>query len=93
MGMIRETLGTIKWVNPLIGLRELRGINSNNGVSTMVSVIFYYGIIIGMIRETVLTYKWVDPLIGLRGLRGINCKNGISSIKCHILLWKHYGND
>ena len=56
------------WIFILIGLRGLRGINSKNGVSSIVSVMFYYGIIIGMIRETVWTYKWVDPLIGLRGL-------------------------
>ena len=32
----------------LIGLRGLRGINSKNGVSSIVSVIFYYGIIMDM---------------------------------------------
>ena len=36
----------------LIGLRGLRGIKSKNGVSTIESVMFYYGIIIRMIRET-----------------------------------------
>ena len=35
----------------LIGLRGLRGIKSKNDVSTIESVIFYYGIIIRMIRE------------------------------------------
>ena len=66
MGMIRETLWTYKWFNP-IGLRGLRGINSKNGVSSIVSVIFYYGILMGIL-------KWVNLLIGLRGLRGINSK-------------------
>ena len=36
----------------LIGLWELRGINSKNGVSSIESVIFHHGIILGMIRET-----------------------------------------
>ena len=58
----------------------LRGINSKSGVCSIVSVIFYYGIIIGMIRETLWTYEWVNPLIGLMGLKGINSKNGVSSI-------------
>ena len=35
----------------LIGLRGLRGIKSKNDVSTIESVMFYYGIIIRMIRE------------------------------------------
>ena len=49
-------------------LRGLRGINSKNGVSSIVSVIFYYGIVMGMIRETLWTFNWVNPLIGLWGL-------------------------
>ena len=59
--MIRETLWTYKWVNPLIGLRGLRGITSKNRVPSILSVIFYYGIIIWMIRETHWIYKWVNP--------------------------------
>ena len=50
MGMIRETLWTFNWVNPLIGLRGLRGINSKNGVPTIESVVFYYGIVMGVDR-------------------------------------------
>ena len=52
MGMIRGTLGTYKCFNPLIGLRGLRGINPKNGVSSKVSVIFYYGNIIVINRGT-----------------------------------------
>ena len=39
----------------LIGLRGLRGIKSKNGVSSIESVIFFYGIIIGMIIQTIWT--------------------------------------
>ena len=49
-------------------IKGLKGINSKNGVSSIVSAIFYYGIIMGMIRETLRTFNWVNPLIGLRGL-------------------------
>ena len=52
MGVYRGVEWNEKLVNPLIGLRELRGINSKNCVSSIVSVIFYYETIIGMIRET-----------------------------------------
>ena len=41
---------SLKWVNPLIGLRGLGGINSKNGVSTIESVPFYYGIVMGVDR-------------------------------------------
>ena len=37
----------------LIGLRGLRGIKSKNDVSTIESVIFYYGIIIRMIGKPI----------------------------------------
>ena len=36
-GMIREIDWTLKWVNLLIGLRGLRGINLKNGVSSKIS--------------------------------------------------------
>ena len=62
MGVYRGVEWNEKWVNPLIGLRGLRGINSKNGVSAMENVIFYYGIINRMIRETDWTKKWVKPL-------------------------------
>ena len=68
------------WVNPLIGLKGLRGINSKSGVSSIESGIFYYGIIMGMIKETLWSYKWVNLLIGLMGLKGINSKNSVFSI-------------
>ena len=35
----------------LIGLRGLRGINSKNGVSTIESVVFYYGNVMGVDRK------------------------------------------
>ena len=48
----------LKWIIwsylEIFTLRGLSGINSKNGVSSIVSVIFYYGIIMGMIRGT----KW-----------------------------------
>ena len=47
---------------------------------SIVSVIFYYGIIMWMVRETFWTYKWVNALRRLSGLTGINSKNGVSSI-------------
>ena len=53
----------------LIGLRGLRGIKSKNGVSSIESVIFFYGIVIGMIKQIIWTYMLVNFLIGLRGLR------------------------
>ena len=53
--MIRGVEWIEKWVNILIGLRGLTGINPKNGVSSMVSVIFYYGIIDGMVRNTIWT--------------------------------------
>ena len=34
----------------LIGLRGLRGIKSKNDVSTIESVIFYYGVVMGVYR-------------------------------------------
>ena len=39
----------------LIGLRGLRGIKSKNCISSIESVIFFYGIIIGMIIQTIWT--------------------------------------
>ena len=54
MGMIRETLWTYTRVNPLIGLRGLKGINSKIGVSTIESVVFHNGIDIGVDRGA----KW-----------------------------------
>ena len=68
----------------LIGLR---GIKSKNGVSSIESVIFFYGIIIGMIKQTIWTEKCVNLFVGLRGLRGIKSKNGVSSIECVIFLY------
>ena len=47
----------------------LRRINSKNGISSIVSAIFYYGTIIGMIRGTNSIKNRVNPLIGLRGLK------------------------
>ena len=40
MGVYRGVEWNEKWVNPLIGLRGLKGINSKNGVSAIESVIF-----------------------------------------------------
>ena len=40
MGGYGRVEWTEKWVNPLIGLRGLRGINSKNGVPTIESVVF-----------------------------------------------------
>ena len=48
--MDRGAEWTQKWVNPLIELRGLRGINSKNGVSTIESDLFYYGIVMGVDR-------------------------------------------
>ena len=48
MGVYRGVEWNEKWVNPIIGLRGLKGINSKNGVSAMESVIFYYGIVMGV---------------------------------------------
>ena len=81
MGVYRGVEWNEKWVNPLIGLRGLRGINSKNGVPPIESVIFYYGIVMGVYRGVEWNEKWVNPLIGLRGLRGINSKNGVSAIE------------
>ena len=53
--MIEQIIWTYKLVNFLIGLRGLRGIKSKNGVSSIESVIFFYGIIIGMIIQTIWT--------------------------------------
>ena len=53
MGMITGTLRNYKCFNPLIGLRVLRGINSKNGVSSIVSFLFYYGNIIVINRELI----------------------------------------
>ena len=50
MGVYMGVEWNEKWVNPLIGLRGLRGINSKNGVSAIESVIFYYGIVMGVYR-------------------------------------------
>ena len=57
MGVDRGAEWTLKWVNPLIGLMGLRGINSKNGVSTIESVILYYGIVIGVDRGAEWTLK------------------------------------
>ena len=51
MGLDRGAEWTLKWVNPLFGLMGLRGINSKNYVSTIESVIFYYGIVMGVDRK------------------------------------------
>ena len=56
--VLKETMSDImKWIIwsyleifTLIGLGGLRGINSKNCVSTMESVIFYYGIVMGVDR-------------------------------------------
>ena len=77
----------LKWVNPLIGLRRLRGINSKNGVSTIESVPFYYGNVMGVDRGDELTQKLVYLLIGLRGLRGINSKIGVPTIESVIFYY------
>ena len=55
MGVNRGIEWNEKWVNPLIGLRGLRGINFKKGVSEIESVIFYYGVVMGVYRGAELT--------------------------------------
>ena len=57
---------------------------SKNGVSSIESVIFYYGIVMGVYRGVEWNEKWVNPLIGLRG---INSKNGVSAIESVIFYY------
>ena len=61
--MIRETLWAYKWVNPLIGLRGLRGINSKNGVSFIISVIFHYGNIIVINKWPIEAWSELIPYV------------------------------